>query len=140
MNKLTGIINQIQKSGAIVLADIGVEGHTFSSMLIDSDEQSNWLKEGNPVFVVFKETEVSLAKDLSGKISMRNHFPCTVEKVVKGELLSEIVMRFRQYTVRSVITSRATKYLDLQPGDVVDALVKANEVALMRIDNHEDNK
>jgi molybdate transport system regulatory protein len=133
MNKLNGTITNIQQSGAIVLADISVDGHLFSAMLIDSNEQSDWLKIGNIVSVVFKETEVSIAKNLSGKISLRNRMQCQIKTIRKGELLSEISLRFGQYILTSVITTRAVMSLDLQTGDEVEALVKANEVSVMKL-------
>jgi len=62
MNKLHGIISKIQQSGAILLVDMDVDGHGFSAMLIESATQPEWLQTGNTVDIVFKETEVSLAK------------------------------------------------------------------------------
>lgn len=102
-------------------------------MLIHSTEQEEWLKVGNEVVVVFKETEVSIAKELSGKISLRNRFSCIVESLQKGELLSEVKLKCGLYSLTSVITTRAVNFLELVPGDLVEALVKANEVSLMKL-------
>lgn len=132
MNKLNGTITSILQSGAVILADVEVYGQTVSAMLIDADEQNEWLKTGNNVSVVFKETEVSVAKGLSGRISLRNRFLCHVEAIRKGELLSEIKLRFGLYGLTSVITTRAVESLDLKVGEQVEALVKANEVSLMK--------
>ena len=132
MNKLNGTITNIQQSGAIILADIEVYGQLVSAMLIDSDEQHEWLKTGSGVSVVFKETEVSIAKGLSGKISLRNRFFCHIEAIRMGELLCEIKLRFGLYFLTSVITTRAVESLDLKVGEQVEALVKANEVSLMK--------
>jgi molybdate transport system regulatory protein len=132
MNRLSGTITKIQQSGAIILVDVDVNGHGFSAMLIESASQPEWLKTGNTIDLVFKETEVSLAKNLSGMISMRNRMKCTVEQIERGELLSKITLKFQQYTVTSAITTRSVNSLDLKTGDEVEALVKANEVSLMR--------
>jgi molybdate transport system regulatory protein len=133
MNKLPGTISKIQQSGAILLVDVDVNGHGFSAMLIESASQPAWLKTGNTIDLVFKETEVSLAKNLSGMISMRNRMKCTVDKIERGELLSKISLKFQQYTVTSAITTRSVDSLGLKTGDEVEALVKANEVSLMRM-------
>lgn len=132
MNKLPGVITQIQQSGAILLVDIDVNGHGFSSMLIESATHSEWLQTGNTIDLVFKETEVSLAKNLSGIISMRNRMKCTVQQIVRGELLSKITMNFQHHSITSAITTRAVDSLQLSIGDEVEALVKANEVSLMK--------
>jgi molybdopterin-binding protein len=136
MNKLTGTITQIQQSGAIMLIDVDVNGHGFSALLIESANSLNWIYEGNTVNVVFKETEVSLAKDFSGKMSMRNQMNCKILHIGKGELLSKIKLQFKQHTITSVITTRSANALQLSVNDEVDALVKANEVSLMTIERY----
>jgi len=132
MNRLSGKISKIQQSGAILLVDVDVDGHGFSAMLIESATQPEWLQEGNAIDLVFKETEVSLAKNLSGIISMRNRMKCIVNHIEKGELLSKVSLQFQNYIVVSAITTRSVDSLDLKVGDEVEALVKANEVSLMK--------
>lgn len=135
MNKIPGTITQIQQSGAILLVDIDVDGHQFSALLIQSATPPDWLLAGNPIDVVFKETEVSIAKDLSGIISMRNRMKCTVLQIERGELLSKIDLKFQNFLISSAITTRSVDALELNIGDEVEALVKANEVALMKKNN-----
>lgn len=132
MNRLTGLISKIQQSGAILLVDVDVDGHSFSAMLIESATQPEWLQTGNTIELIFKETEVSLAKNLSGLISMRNRMKCMVQQIERGALLSKISLKFKGYTVTSAITTRSVDSLDLKIGDEVEALVKANEVSLMK--------
>ncbi|HZL09329.1 MAG TPA: TOBE domain-containing protein [Prolixibacteraceae bacterium] len=132
MNKLTGKISRIQQSGAIILIDADVDGHVISAMLIESATHPEWLQVGNSIDLVFKETEVSLAKNLSGIISMRNRMKCTVQHIERGELLSKIDLKFQTERITSAITTRSVDNLQLAVGDEVEALVKANEVSLMK--------
>ena len=132
MNKIQGIISKIQQSGAIILVDVDVDGQNFSAMLIESATRPECLETGNNIELIFKETEVSLAKNLSGIIGMRNRMKCTVKHVERGELLSKISLQFQKYTITSAITTRSVDSLDLKVGDEVEALVKANEVSLMK--------
>jgi molybdate transport system regulatory protein len=132
MNKLPGVITNIQQSGAILLVDADVNGHGFSALLIESASRPEWLQVGNSIDLVFKETEVSLAKNRSGMISMRNRMKCTVQHIERGELLSKVGLQFQEYLITSAITTRSVISLDLKIGDVVEALVKANEVSLMK--------
>jgi molybdate transport system regulatory protein len=132
MNKLPSIITNIQQSGAILLVDAEVDGQCFSALLIESVNRPEWLQSGIAVDLVFKETEVTLAKELQGKISMRNRMKCVVLKIDKGELLSMITLQYRQYTVVSAITTRSVNSLKIEIGNEVDALVKSNEVSLMK--------
>lgn len=131
MNKLTGIITQIQQSGAILLVDADVDGQGFSALLVESATKPHWLQTGHAIDLVFKETEVSLAKNLSGVISLRNRMKCRVLQVERGELLSKVTLQFRKHTIVSAITTRAVDSLQLLEGDESEALVKANEISLM---------
>lgn len=133
MNKLKGIVTQIQQSGSILLVDIDVDSHRFSALLIESSDKPEWLQQGRVVNLVFKETEVSLARNLSGLISMRNRMKCIVHKVEHGELLSKITLQFLNQTISSAITTRAVDSLQITSGDEIEALVKANEISLMKI-------
>lgn len=132
MNKLSGTITKIQQSGAILLVDVDVDGHGFSAMLIESASKPDWLYDGNSVNLIFKETEVALAKNLSGIISMRNRMKCSVRQIERGELLSKIDLKFGDYMIASAITTRSVDSLGLRIGDEVEALVKSNEVSLMK--------
>ena len=132
MNKLPATITAIQQAGTILLVDAQAGGHDFSVLLIESVYPPEWLKVGNAVDLVFKETEVSLAKNLQGQISTRNRMKCIVSKVDKGELLSMISFQLNGFTIASAITTRAVNSLQLKIGDEVDALIKANEISLMR--------
>lgn len=132
MNKLTGKITQIQKSGAVMLVDISVDGQGFSALLIESAAHPDWLQNGKTVDLMFKETEVSVAKNLSGLLSNRNRMICTVKSINRDELLSRLELNFGKYVITSLITSRAVDALGIKTGDEVEALVKANEVSLMK--------
>ena len=131
MNSINGVISNIQQSGSIILADIDIGTTNISAMLIASANGDTWIAQNKPVQVVFKETEVSLAKNLTGKISLRNRFDCKVKAIEKGKLLSKIILVCGQHHITSVITTRSLNELEITIDDNIEALVKANEVSLM---------
>ncbi len=132
MNRLPATIRSIQHSEAILLIDVSVENELFSALLIESGTQPTWLREGETVDVVFKETEVSLAKNLSGQISTRNRMKCSVLAIDRGELLSKVKLLYQNHVIYSAITTRSVDSLNLKEGDLVEALLKSNEVSLMK--------
>lgn len=135
MNKLRGRITRIESNDHVSLVDVDVQGDNFTATLLETTEDAPYLKVGNVVDVLFKETEVSLAKELSGLISLRNRVMTTVKLVRSGVILSEVVMDYRGQTLSSIITTGSIRRLDIKPGDKVEALIKANEVTLMEVDN-----
>lgn len=128
MNRLPGRITAVETAGQVRLVDVDVQGDTFSAILLDT---GNDLRPGVAVILVFKETEVSLAKDLSGVISLRNRLASRVRAIDKGRVLSKITLDYLDREVVSVITTRSVERLDLKVGDAVEALVKANEMAIL---------
>lgn len=131
MNKLNGVVTLVEHNATMSLVDIRVEDVHFSAMLLETPATAAYLREGALVTLLFKETEVSLAKNLQGDISLRNRFTAQVSHVDEGEILSAVTLNFMNKTVVSVITSRAVKRLQIAVGDTLEALIKANEVALM---------
>lgn len=130
MNKLSGILMGIQTNGYVSLADVAVGPDVFTAILLETPHSATYLQAGGRVEVLFKETEVSLAKGLSGQISLRNRLEATVQGIRYGEILCEITLDYRGQALTSIITARAVERLALQTGDAVEALIKANEVTL----------
>ncbi|MDE1919987.1 MAG: TOBE domain-containing protein [Candidatus Omnitrophica bacterium] len=132
MNKLTGKIVAIETSPHMSLVTIDVDGDLFSSIVLETPATAGYLKEGGQVALLFKETEVSIAKGLCGLISLRNRFQATVKKIDVSDILSKIFLDYKNKEIVSVITTRSTKKLGLAEGDLVEWLVKTNEVSLYK--------
>jgi molybdate transport system regulatory protein len=131
MNRLPGRIFHIEAAGSIALVEAVVGERRFTATLVGaSDEVASW-PQGMPVTLLFKETEVSLAKNLSGLISMRNRIPATVTAIEQGRLLTKVTLDADGHRIESVITTRSAQALGLAVGDAVEGLVKANEMTLM---------
>jgi len=132
MNRLPARISAIDMHGSIALVEAMVGAQRFTAMLVGAgDELSAW-PVGMPVTLLFKETEVSLAKNLSGLISMRNRIAATVKAIERGTLLTRVTLAFNGHQIGSIITTRSCDALALVVGDAVEALVKTNEMTLMQ--------
>lgn len=131
MNRLFATICAVETHGSIALIDAAVGDQVLTATLIGaSDEIAGW-SVGMQVSMLFKETEVSLAKNLTGLISMRNRMRCKIVAIERGKLLTRVVLDFDGHVIGSVITTRSSHVLSLAVGDVVDALVKANEMTVL---------
>ena len=132
MNKLQGKIMNIESSEHISIVDIDVAGDIFSSTIIETPETADYLRIGEEVFMLFKETEVSIGKALSGNLSLRNRLKSKIKTIERGTVLTKIVLDYKGKDIVSIITTRSTNKLDLKVGDEVQGLVKANEVIIMK--------
>jgi len=130
MNRLPGHIRSVDIHGSIALVDVDVGAHRLTATLIGASEEASGWAPGMPVTLLFKETEVSLARNLSGLISMRNRMPCTVTAIERGRILARVSLDFEGRKLESVITARSVDALGLVEGIAVEGLVKANEMTL----------
>jgi molybdate transport system regulatory protein len=135
MNKLRGIIKNILSSGNISLVDVDSEGINFTAIIIGTRDNTLYLREGKEILVLFKESEVSIGKDFSGQISLRNQIEGVISAIKQGEVFSKITLTFGNRQINSLITSRSVIKLGLGKGDTVTAFIKANEVLLMDPEN-----
>ena len=67
------------------------------------------------------------------KISARNRFAGTVERVEKGQITSSVKIKIQvPITITAVISKEAVEDLALKAGDKVEAIIKATEVMVAR--------
>ena len=137
MNRLPATITKIESSENIAIIFLEVADTPLTSVVLEKTGPDSYLKVGNQVMTLFKETEVSISKDLKGSLSIRNRLKGPVSSVEKGELLSKIGIQFNQETIYSVITSKSCEEIGIEVGDQVEGLIKSNEIMLMKMPNDE---
>lgn len=133
MNKLAGTIAAIATEGNLSLVKIQPalkRDDLVTAIMIDTSAAANFLFEGSEVNILFKETEVIIAKNFSGQISVQNKFRCTVKAIEKGKLLAKLLLNYAGAEIISIITVNAVNTLELNAGDEVTGLVKTNEISI----------
>ena len=136
MNRLKGQIVAIDSNSHMSLVDVAVSLNVFSATLLETPATAEFLDVGSDVTLLFKETEIALAKNLTGLISLRNRIPVSVTGIERGDILSAVKLEYAGMHLVSVITTRAIDRLEIKVGDDLEALIKANEIALMA--GHDD--
>jgi molybdate transport system regulatory protein len=129
MNMLSGHIAAIEAHGSVAIIDVAVAPYHFTATMLGSAEQLAEWKIGQAVRLLFKETEVALAKNLSGQISMRNRLPGTVTALEIGQVLTRVVLDMQGIPISSA------RSLQIAIGDVVEGLVKSNEMSLLAMES-----
>jgi molybdopterin-binding protein len=130
MNILKGTIEKLSISGSLTLIGIKVENIAMSAIVIDTPKTVPYLKIGTTITVVFKETEVIIAKGNTDGISLRNKFKGTIESLESKELLSKLIINTNVGKISSIITTNAVNQLNLTIGTDVTAMVKTNEILI----------
>jgi molybdate transport system regulatory protein len=134
MNKIPGTIKKVTSSGNIILAEVCTEKTTMAALMIQAPELTEMTKEGNNVVLAFKESEVSIGKNIKGEISMRNQLIGEIKIIESGVVFSKITFEFEGHSIVSLITTGSARRLNLAVGDTITGFIKANEVMILAND------
>lgn len=132
MNSLKGTITNIEVSGNMSLVSIAVGSLQFKSIVIETPATVDYLVEGGDILVLFKETEVIIARGNDLAISLRNKMPGTIREIKLGALLAKLTIETSVGPVVSLITANAVENLQLNVGTDITAMVKTNEILLSK--------
>ncbi|MFA5059405.1 MAG: TOBE domain-containing protein [Candidatus Omnitrophota bacterium] len=131
MNKLKGKITEIKTHHHISLVSVGVNTDILHALVIETPQTAPYLKIGTEVSLLFKETEVSLAKNLSGFICFGNRIKAKVSKIEQNPLLAQVTLNYYGKNITSIISATAIERMQLKENDDVEWLVKANEISIL---------
>ena len=130
MNILKGKIESLNVNGGLSIVKVIVGDISFSSIVIDTPKTAPYLKKGNDINIIFKETEVIIGRGLTDGISLRNKIIGQVKSIDSDKLLSKIVVKSEIGEITSIITSNAVEQLQIEVGTQVTAMIKTNELML----------
>ena len=87
---------------------------------------------GPPLFscVFFKETEVLITKSQDHVIGAENTIYGVVDYIVIGEFFSELIISIKCGKISALLTNQSLKSQHVKKGDMVYAVIKANEISL----------
>ncbi|HHD74838.1 MAG TPA: molybdenum-pterin-binding protein [Nitratifractor sp.] len=77
-----------------------------------------------------KSTDIALAKDFSGTISVLNQLKATILSIRCEEILCSMVLDIDGFEVEAIVPKSSAEAMALNVGDSVIAFIKASEVAV----------
>jgi len=130
MNTLKGKISAIEVNGSLTLVTANVDGIALKSIVIETPETAPYLKVGNAIKVLFKETEVIIGIGNISNISLQNRIPGKIASIEKGSLISKLTIKTKVGEITAVISTSAVELLNMLQGMEVTAMIKTNEILL----------
>ncbi len=130
MNTLQGKITTIKNKGSLSIVEVDVSGILFNTIIIETPKTVSYLKVGNAIKLIFKETEVVVGKGIHHPISIQNQAIGKIEKIEKGELLTKLMIDISIGEVIAIITTDAFHQLQLELGEEVTTMIKTTEIML----------
>ena len=130
MNVFNGNIAVVNVNGELSIVTIQVDAISFTAIVIDTPKTASYLVKGNPIKVIFKETEVIIGIGSVDGISLRNKLFGNVINIESDNLLSKLIIQTDIGEITSIITSNSVKRLNIGIGTKVCAMIKTNELLL----------
>jgi molybdopterin-binding protein len=90
---------------------------------------------GKKVKLSVKPTNISIAKNLLGDISLSNKLVAIIQNVENGKLLCSLSLKIYDVLLESIITVDSSKRMNLQIGDEVSIFIKASDLSIGEIIN-----
>ena len=82
-----------------------------------------------------KPSNISIAKNLIGEISLSNQIVATIQSLENGQLLTSVILKINDTILESIITVDSSKRMNLQIGEVVTILIKASNLSIEEVIN-----
>ena len=91
------------------------------------------VKLESKVKLLVKPSNVIISKNYIEDISLSNQTLAKIVAIENGELLSSISLKIGDTTFESIITKESSKRLHLQEGNIVNILIKASDLSILRV-------
>ena len=91
------------------------------------------VKLESKVKLLVKPSNGIISKNYIEDISLSNQTLAKIVAIENGELLSSISLKIGDTTFESIITKESSKRLDLQEGNIVNILIKASDLSILRV-------
>ena len=132
MSKFIATIKKIQSIDHLNIVEFDFCGLTLKMMSLDLNDD---VKIGKKVELSVKPSNISIAKNLIGEISLSNQIVATIQSLENGQLLTSVILKINDTILESIITVDSSKRMNLQIGEVVTILIKASNLSIEEVIN-----
>ena len=116
MSQLIASIIKINTLDGLNIVQFDFLGIPLKMMSLDLSKD---IQVGKKVLLGVKSTNISIAKNLQGEISLSNQIIAKIQNVQNGELLSSITLKKDDILIERIITVDSSKRMDLKENDEV---------------------
>ena len=132
MSQLVATIKKINSVDNLNIVEFDFSGLTLKMMSLDLNDD---VKIGKKVELSVKPSNISIAKNLTGEISLSNKIVATIQSLENGQLLTSVILKINDTILESIITVDSSKRMNLQIGEVVTILIKASNLSIGEVLN-----
>mgnify|MGYP000990148885 FL=1 len=130
MSQIIATIKNIRNVDSLNIVEFGFFNHTLKMVSLNLSKQISINKK---VQLSIKPTNILIAKNLQGEISISNQLKAKIVKVENGELLSSILLKVEDTILESIITVDSSKNMNLVEDEEVLILIKASDLFIQEV-------
>ena len=130
MSQLIATIKKINSVDNLNIVEFDFNNITLKMMSLELHKE---VKLESKVKLLVKPSNVIISKNYIEDISLSNQTLAKIVAIENGELLSSISLEIGDTTFESIITKESSKRLDLQEGNIVNILIKASDLSILRV-------
>lgn len=130
MSQIIATIKDIRNVDSLNIVEFGFYNHTLKMVSLNLSKQISINKK---VQLSIKPTNILIAKNLQGEISISNQLKAKIVKVENGELLSSILLKVEDTILESIITVDSSKNMNLVEDEEVLILIKASDLFIQEV-------
>ena len=123
-------VKDIKTIDSLNIVEFDFNNITLKMMSLELHKE---VKLESKVKLLVKPSNVIISKNYIEDISLSNQALAKIVAIENGELLSSISLKIGDTTFESIITKESSKRLDLQEGNIVNILIKASDVSILRV-------
>ena len=130
MNRIDAVVTTIDSFENITIVSFEAASQPMRMMALELDKS---LVVGSKVTLGVKASNIALAREFSGILSISNQLKVSIESINNGKLLSSIKFSFAGSLIESIITRESVSRMNLQTGTKIIALIKSSELSILEI-------
>ena len=123
-------VKDIKTIDSLNIVEFDFNNITLKMMSLELHKE---VKLESKVKLLVKPSNVIISKNYIEDISLSNQTLAKIVAIENGELLSSISLKIGDTTFESIITKESSKRLNLQEGNIVNILIKASDLSILRV-------
>ncbi|QNM90186.1 transporter [Aliarcobacter cryaerophilus] len=127
---MIAIVKDIKTIDSLNIVEFDFNNITLKMMSLELHKE---VKLESKVKLLVKPSNVIISKNYIENISLSNQALAKIVAIENGELLSSISLKIGDTTFESIITKESSKRLNLQEGNIVNILIKASDLSILRV-------
>lgn len=132
MSQIIAVIKKINNIDSLNIVEFDFNGLDLKMMSLDLNKN---IQIGKKVRLCVKPTNIAIAKNLSGDISLSNQIEVNIQSINNGILLSSIILKIDDTLLESIITVESSKRMNLKENEQVTILIKASDLFIQEVIN-----